>query len=234
VLARVAAVRAATCSELPTQAACEARSDCHSVFVDPGNCECSTLGCCARFQSCADGDKANCTGPVACAIATPHCEGPYVVSIKGSCFEGCVKQTDCALPACPPAPPGNGAACGPVPVSQTCYYEDCAGAGRTVATCSVGVGAWQVTSNPCAALACEDPNFPSGLTCPAGKVCIITKSIGGALMTTSTCVDHTCGTGPITPECVPSLYGNCTETTSAAGTIFHCELVANCGDAGCA
>jgi hypothetical protein len=224
----------AKCSDVTTQAACDARTDCHSVFVDPGTCGCAGAGCCAHFQSCADGDQANCMGPVACTMAMPFCESPYIVSVRGACYEGCVKQTDCALPACPLDPPANGSACGPVPVSQTCYYEDCAGAGRTVATCSTGASTWQVTTGPCAAIACEDPSASSGLTCPAGMVCIITRSSGGTLMTTSTCVDHTCGTGPITPECVPSLSGTCTETYSAAGAIFRCELVADCGEAGCA
>jgi hypothetical protein len=220
---------AGKCSDLTTQAACDTRSDCHSVFVDPGNCACAALGCCARFQACADGDKADCTGPALCKMMEPYCEGPYVIAFEGSCYEGCVKRTDCAEPACPKAVPTNGAPCGPL--SQTCSYEDCAGAGRTIATCTAS--AWKVTTSPCATLACQGTSG-LGLVCAAGMVCIITTSSGGAPITTPTCVAHTCGTGPITPQCVPSLYGTCTPSYTAAGTIFRCQLVAECGDAGCA
>jgi hypothetical protein len=226
----------AKCSDVTTQAECDARSDCHSVFVDPGDCGCAASGCCARFQSCADGDQANCDGPVACRMALPHCEPPYIVSVQGSCYEGCVKQTDCALPPCPQAPPANGAACGPVAVSQTCYYEDCAGAGRTVATCAAGTSVWAVTTGACATIACEaTPDSPNGIACPAGKVCVLITSSGPIPpTTTSTCVDHTCGTGPITSECVPSLYGTCTATYSVAGAIFQCQTVSDCGPFICA
>lgn len=86
----------APCSSVTTLADCEARSDCHSVFFDPGTCGCAAAGCCAHFQKCVDGDKAACAGTVACTIVKPYCELPYVVSFSGSCYEGCVKQTDCA------------------------------------------------------------------------------------------------------------------------------------------
>jgi hypothetical protein len=86
------------CSQATTQVACEARSDCHPVFSDPGTCGCATPGCCARFSVCADGGKALCTMPatMGCAIATPHCEGPYVVSYSKICYEGCALQTECS------------------------------------------------------------------------------------------------------------------------------------------
>jgi hypothetical protein len=84
------------CATLTTLAACDARSDCHSVFYDPGTCGCATPGCCAHFSSCADGATANCRGPAACAIASPHCESPYVIAYSNSCFEGCVRATACA------------------------------------------------------------------------------------------------------------------------------------------
>jgi hypothetical protein len=86
------------CTQVTTRDACEARSDCHSVFVDPHTCACAALGCCAQFSRCADGDKATCKAPtgLACGAATPYCESPYVVSYTATCFEGCVQQTDCA------------------------------------------------------------------------------------------------------------------------------------------
>jgi hypothetical protein len=225
----------AKCGDVTTLAECEARSDCHSVFVDPGDCGCATLGCCTRFESCADGDKAKCTGTVLCEVDPPRCEGSYVVSYQGSCYEGCVKQTDCALLACPQAPPANGAACGPVPVSQTCYYEDCAGAGRTVATCAAGASAWQVTTGACAPYACAADASSSSLICPSGMICVLTTQIGPvAPIPTPACVPHSCGTGPITPECVPGLYGTCAAAYSVGGVVFRCEVVSDCGDRPCA
>jgi hypothetical protein len=85
-----------TCSTATTLVACEARSDCHAVFFDPGTCGCAAAGCCEHFSRCADGAKANCTGPALCKAATPLCDGSYVVSFTGSCYEGCVQQKDCA------------------------------------------------------------------------------------------------------------------------------------------
>jgi hypothetical protein len=53
-------------------------------------------GCCMKFSRCADG-AANCKGGnIACTIATPHCEAPYVLSYTQSCYEGCVRATECA------------------------------------------------------------------------------------------------------------------------------------------
>jgi hypothetical protein len=86
------------CSQVTAKDECEIRPDCHSVFVDPGTCDCAVAGCCTRFSRCADGDKAICKPPsgAACASLPPYCEGPYVVSYTAACFEGCVQATDCA------------------------------------------------------------------------------------------------------------------------------------------
>jgi hypothetical protein len=88
----------AACSTMTTEESCDARPDCHSVFVDPGTCRCATIGCCARFSRCADG-KAVCTSSqVACEIVTPHCEAPaFVVSYTTSCYEGCVRAAACGV-----------------------------------------------------------------------------------------------------------------------------------------
>ena len=90
----------APCSVNTTQASCDARSDCHSVFVDPGTCGCASVGCCAHFSTCADG-KAACTPPstgVTCKIAIPYCEGPaYVLSYTTNCYEGCVAAAACGI-----------------------------------------------------------------------------------------------------------------------------------------
>lgn len=88
------------CAEATTLEACEARPDCHSVFIDPGpeTCRCSEVGCCARFSHCATGPLANCAGPVTCASPTPYCDEPaYVLAYADGCFEGCVVPEDCAI-----------------------------------------------------------------------------------------------------------------------------------------
>ena len=87
---------ATTCGQVTTQAECDSRSDCHSVFVDPGTCGCASPGCCAHFNICANGGRANCTGPVLCLAPQPFCELPYVLSYTAVCYEGCVRQSECA------------------------------------------------------------------------------------------------------------------------------------------
>jgi hypothetical protein len=53
-------------------------------------------GCCASFSRCSDGGKASCMGAPVCQIATPYCEGPaYVLSYTVSCYEGCVRPSEC-------------------------------------------------------------------------------------------------------------------------------------------
>ena len=85
------------CSTVATESACDARTDCHSVFIDPGTCGCAGVGCCAHFARCADGAKASCTGTVVCKTTTPFCDAPaFVVSYTASCYEGCVRPSECA------------------------------------------------------------------------------------------------------------------------------------------
>jgi hypothetical protein len=92
----------APCAAATTKEACEARPDCHSVFVDNRDCQCAALGCCARFSRCAAGATAVCKAPpITCDAIAPTCEGPYVVAYADSCFEGCVQSSDCAPTAEP-------------------------------------------------------------------------------------------------------------------------------------
>lgn len=85
------------CSTMTTAAACDARADCHSVFVDPHTCRCAALGCCAQFSTCAEGAHAVCKNVgIICTIASPYCEGQYVVSYVNGCYEGCVRMAECA------------------------------------------------------------------------------------------------------------------------------------------
>ena len=87
---------AGSCSQVTTQAACDSRGDCHSVFLPGTTCGCAAAGCCQLFNRCADGGRANCTGPVACLAPQPVCVAPYVLSYTNVCFEGCVLQSECA------------------------------------------------------------------------------------------------------------------------------------------
>ena len=87
---------AQTCAQVTTQAACDGRKDCHSVFVDPQTCSCAAIGCCTRFSRCAEGAQAQCAGEALCDSILPHCEGAYVVAFANQCYEGCVQKKDCA------------------------------------------------------------------------------------------------------------------------------------------
>ena len=87
----------ASCSLMTTKESCDARPDCHSVYVDSGACDCSTAGCCAHFSRCADG-PAVCTPPpsLSCTTTKPYCEAPaYYVSYSGGCYEGCATAAAC-------------------------------------------------------------------------------------------------------------------------------------------
>jgi hypothetical protein len=87
---------AAPCATVTTEAACDQRNDCHSVFVSNAIADCVVNGGCTFFTHCADGGKASCNGAPACQITAPYCEAPaFVVSYTGSCYEGCVRATEC-------------------------------------------------------------------------------------------------------------------------------------------
>jgi len=91
----------ASCSTVTPQAACDARTDCHSVFGTCLTCDCAAPGCPMFFAMCADGAQASCNGPtgnraVLCMALPPACEGPaFVVSYTATCYEGCVRPTEC-------------------------------------------------------------------------------------------------------------------------------------------
>lgn len=210
---------AAKCSEVTTQAECDARPDCHAVFEDPGTCGCSAPGCCARFKRCATGNTADCVGPALCEMVAPHCELPYVVAYTGLCYEGCVKQDECGTLPCPKSAPQDGTTCSTA--QGTCYYEDCAGAGRTLAKCAAG--SWQVTSAACGPYLCEAPITDAGaLTCAAGKVCVVTTD--SSFRTTTACVDQTCGTGPMSTTCIQGLIASgCAVKYKTSGVVVTCS-----------
>jgi hypothetical protein len=118
--------------------------------------------------------------------------------------------------SCPQKAPVNGAVCNQV---AQCYYEDCATSGRTVAGC-LGTS-WQVTTGACSTFTCRAEGLQ--VTCPQGQICLATH--GKAPV----CVSQTCGTGPVTTECVPGsdpgTSGFCyTNGSTAEGiTMFCCH-----------
>jgi hypothetical protein len=207
------------CNSIESLAECETRTDCHSVFVDSGGCNCPQAGCCARFKHCADNDLADCTGAnVNCEVVTPHCESPaYVVSHSGTCYEGCVQPKDCAPSPptpCPAVVPEDGSPCGGY---TECYYDACPEAGRAIATCSDRV--WNVETGTSCAVECSG----FGQQCDEGELCLI--HAGGAVQIE--CTPNGCGTGPILAECA----GNCPVFFSlAAGATATCNT---CPQGGC-
>jgi len=209
------------CSQIRTQAACDQRSDCHSVSFASEACGCSTPGCCTTFDHCDNGGAVACNGRVTCPQATPFCEAPYVVQYLGDCFGGCVLASKCAATAsCPLAVPSNGASCGAAALS--CVYQDCAGAGHTEATCKAGT--WSVQTASCDAMKCSGGGVYTGFVlCGADQLCARTTGGGGAYIITPSCIDNTCAPSPVTAQCLvlPSICGveldtpkpqvNCTE-----------------------
>ena len=118
---------------------------------------------------------------------------------------------------CPPAPPAKGDHCSQDPL---CYYEDCAGSGRTVAFCSSGV--WQVSTGACSSTTCQSFNPSVAIACPAGQICL---AIYGQA---PVCATQTCGTGPVGAGCVSGAAGSChtTEGSVTDGISVRCCLSA--------
>jgi len=196
------------CSQLRTQAACDQRSDCHSVSTSQKSCACAAAGCCTTFERCDDGGSVACSGQVSCTSATPYCEAPYAVQYQSNCFNGCVLASKCAPSAnCPLAPPSNGTSCGGV--SLSCAYQDCAGAGRTQANCQGGT--WSVQTVTCDSVACKGGGVYSGgdVICSPGQICVHTTGGGGAYIITPSCATNNCGSSPVTLTCVQGLSGSC-------------------------
>jgi hypothetical protein len=105
------------------------------------------------------------------------------------------------LASCPAAVPADGQACA---TTASCFYEDCAGSGRSVATCANG--AWSVQPGACTGAFCFSR------TCAVGQVCLMRA--GGALLVD--CVSNTCGTASIGCGCLQSCLGS---TCSVSGSL---------------
>ena len=125
-------------------------------------------------------------------------------------------------PACPATPPTAASSC--AANGQACFYEDCAGAGLTAATCDRG--SWAVQTGACAAGQCF--GLPSAMSCAAGQVCSVSE--GGSI--SAMCAQSTCGSGPITCECAHTTCANCLIQGSVLqGVTVTCN---NCPQGGCA
>lgn len=221
----------ASCGQISTQSACDLRADCHSVFASTG-CELDAGHTCERFQHCADGRKANCAGPALCDSVAPTCPPGDVVAYVGSCYEGCVHQNQCPTPVCPQIAPSKGASCGVVDYS--CFYEDCAGTGRTQAVCTAGT--WSVQTAACGPITCAGAGvLAQTVTCAAGQVCVRTTSGGGAYMVTPSCAANNCGAGPVSPQCIQGA-SDCGLSSSLSGIEVSCFAPSSCGSGmgGCA
>lgn len=101
---------------------------------------------------------------------------------------------------CPEDIPATDTACDAA--GLTCFYDDCQQSGRSVAQCQAGM--WDVQMEPCEQqVQCSGA---AGSSCDSGEICLIEG--GGALLVT--CVEHTCGAGPVHCDCVPGCSGECT------------------------
>ena len=118
-----------------------------------------------------------------------------------------------ALASCPSAAPRDGDPCG---AAEICYYEDCAGTGRTVASCAND--SWTVTVGTCKTATCRSGT--AGASCDAGQLCLaIASGVPIAL-----CAPNTCGTGPVSCSCLQSCTGVCTvRGTATDGLIVSCN-----------
>lgn len=84
------------CQAFTDEASCRASGSCHAVFRDPGTCDCTAAGCCLSFFACAPGATARCNATTTmCKQATPMCKAGFTVGYTDTCFEGCVRETDC-------------------------------------------------------------------------------------------------------------------------------------------
>lgn len=215
------------CRTIRIQADCDQRNDCHSVSIDDqAACGCSTPGCCLRLLRCDDGGAVACAGRINCMQPMPSCGAPYAVQYRSdtSCYEGCVLASKCLPTAtCPSAAPANGTNCGSNALS--CVYQDCAGAGRTQATCQGGT--WDVQTVTCDSVSCKGGGLAiSGVICGPGQICVHTTEAGGAYRITPSCATNNCGSSPVSLSCVQGLSGSCTVRSDSE---ISCSMPLNCG-----
>jgi hypothetical protein len=86
-----------TCGAITDAATCNASPACHTIYTEPA-CECAAVGCCAHFDSCAEGPAQCAADSLPACPLPPNCDGTkYVVGYAGGCAEGCVLASACGL-----------------------------------------------------------------------------------------------------------------------------------------
>lgn len=122
--------------------------------------------------------------------------------------------------ACPAQAPLASSPC--ARTGLECIYQNCSTTGITVAVCQ---GTWSVTSNPCPTeVQCSLMASTNG--CSPNQICLTLA--GGALM--ESCIDNTCGEGPIDCSCLPSCSGVCSLYAYSTGLALMCNT---CPQGGC-
>lgn len=124
--------------------------------------------------------------------------------------------------ACPTAAPSNASPCPTSLQGTSCYYDDCsASGGRKRAVCSSSGSAqpaWAVDSFPCGVQTmCAGDG--AGQSCPVGQVCLVLESGSRTVQ----CVPHSCGTGPITCDCVQGCFTGCSMSSAQQAVTFTCN-----------
>ena len=120
---------------------------------------------------------------------------------------------------CPQTAPADGSPCDMA--GQSCYYQDCAGAGLSTAQCVSA--SWSVKTSACATFSCSG----IGDQCTAGQICSVTQ--GGAIF--ATCMENPCGTGPVTCDCVNPGCAACNVSAyTGSGITVTCNT---CPQGGC-
>ena len=127
--------------------------------------------------------------------------------------------------ACPSKAPAASSPC--TSTNLSCFYEDCAGAGRTQATCGSN-GTWSVDTAACGTITCSNFGVISPTTCQPGQYCRITYAGASYAM----CVTSTCGQGPVTDSCLSSY--SCSVSKSLTGGIIVSCNGCPAGSGGCA
>ena len=111
---------------------------------------------------------------------------------------------------CPATPPLSGSTC----TGTDCYYEDCAGRGRTIALCHPE-GTFDVQTTACSEPACIGT---VRMTCVVGDIC-----------KNASCAPNPCGKGPVTCAC--ACGGACTIAGGTGGVTVTCAPRVDAGDA---
>lgn len=156
------------------------------------------------------------------STATSNATGG-VVSLTGgasSGHAGTATSSTSNAATCPAQAPLASSPC--ARTGLECIYQSCSTTGISVAICQ---GTWSVTSHPCPAeVQCSAMVSTNG--CSPGQICLTLA--GGAYM--ESCIDNTCGAGPIDCSCLSSCSGVCKLNAYSTGLALMCNT---CPQGGC-